>query len=119
LAALRVTQPDHEPLTIDVLGRQGQCLVEPQTERIDAGERHAPHRVTHRLQYGAHFARAQDDRQALRFVHAQEIEDLPVALQRANEEEAQRTHGNVDAGGRELLVLTQVQKVRANVVVSQ
>jgi len=39
--------------------------------------------VTHRLQYGAHFARAQDDRQALRFVHAQEIEDLPAPRQKS------------------------------------
>jgi hypothetical protein len=52
-------------------------------------------------------------------MHSQEVEHLPVALQRAQEEETQCTHGDVDARRRELLVLAQVQKVRANILVSQ
>jgi hypothetical protein len=62
---------------------------------------------------------AEYDRKHLRLVDAEQVEHGPVAVQRVDEEEAQRVHGDVDAGGGELLLLAQVEEVGAHVLVGQ
>jgi hypothetical protein len=72
-------------------------LLSPEATTVERGAQHC-----------AHLVRAEHDGQHARLVDAQEIEHGPVPMQRVDEEEAQRVHRDIDARGRELLVLAQV-----------
>src|SRR5262249_23644244 len=52
-------------------------------------------------------------------IDAQQVQDLPVALHRANEEESQRVNSDVDGRGRALLFFAQVEEVAADGVVRE
>jgi hypothetical protein len=48
---------------------------------------------------------------------AEDVEDAPITLHGVDEEEAKRVKGDVDGRGRELLVLSQVEEVGADIAV--
>ena len=117
LGALAIAHPHREAGTVDVAGLEPEPLVEAQAESVDGGEGHAPHGVAHGAEHGAHLLRAEDDGEHARLVDTKDVEDAPVTLHGVDEEEAKRVKGDVDGRGRELLVLSQVEEVGADIVV--
>jgi hypothetical protein len=71
-----------------VLGLQTSPFADAQTQRVDACQHHAPHRVANGAEERAHLACAQNDGQCARPLHAQKVEHLPVATEAVLEEEA-------------------------------
>ena len=116
-SAFAVAHPDEESRAIDMARFERESLVEPQAQGVDRGEGHAPHGVTHTTEDQPHLARTQDDREHAGLVHAQDIEDLPIALQGVDEEEPQGMQRDMDGRRGELLLFAQVKEVGADVLV--
>lgn len=72
--ALPLTHGDEQTSAIDMLGFEPEPFTKPQPERVNRRQRHAPYRVPHQCQHLTDLQTAQDHGQALRDLHAQQVE---------------------------------------------
>jgi hypothetical protein len=96
---------------------EGATFAEAQPQGVDGGECHAADGVAHRAEERANLGGTEHDGERTRLVDAEHLEDLPLPIHGVDEEEAHRVDRDVDAGGRELLRLAEVEKVGTDVVV--
>ena len=111
LGALAPMHVDHESLAVDVSNVEQESFVQSESQALDSGEVHTVMQGRGPAEQAPHFLHTEDGWEPVCGWSAHEVEELPVALQNVQGEEADAAGADTHGGWREVSAVCAMQNI--------
>jgi hypothetical protein len=102
---------DHESLAVDVRNLEKESFVQSESQAIDGGKVHTVVQGWGHAEQATHFLHTEDSWEPIFGLRSNEVEELPIAFQNMEVEEADAAVADAHGGGREVIDVFAMQNV--------